>query len=457
MKPVIIIAIAFVFLFVPTTAYGAEGYFEYDYGKQVSRPPTVCIFQPDDSRIDEQRWNRWYSEMKFALDTWRSILNQSGDGNWDITTVNVPLDKLDLLNFSKCDITVQFVDKPYLENGEYANALGWWRTGNITIVYSEYEFCGKEYFSEYKIMINKYCFGNNIERPKLMASVLQHEFGHAIGMGHFVSYSYVSMQNWYDYGIGYPSIMTPMPPNEELKEITQIDIIEVREIYGERGFGKKINFPAPVFNEPVIPEPIIPVADLRNIYVSGNSETTTISGNVPDKLFKRGTFLEIIIQKPDGSIESKATTVSKTYHKYEYPLTFGSSSQVGMYEISLKFDGTVFEKIPINVIKESSTPNIINELPTEIQERIPEWLKNNAKWWAEGQIDDDSFIQGIQFLIKEGIMTISSTEQKTVGSDNEIPSWVRNNAKWWAEGQISEGDFVRGIEYLVEKRILNVN
>ena len=40
---------------------------------------------------------------------------------------------------------------------------------------------------------------------------------------------------------------------------------------------------------------------------------------------------------------------------------------------------------------------------------IPSWVKTNAGWWAEGQIDDDSFVQGIQFLIKEGIITISTT------------------------------------------------
>ena len=39
---------------------------------------------------------------------------------------------------------------------------------------------------------------------------------------------------------------------------------------------------------------------------------------------------------------------------------------------------------------------------------VPEWIKNNAGWWAEGAIDDNSFVQGIQFLIKEGIMSISS-------------------------------------------------
>ncbi len=39
---------------------------------------------------------------------------------------------------------------------------------------------------------------------------------------------------------------------------------------------------------------------------------------------------------------------------------------------------------------------------------IPAWIKNNAGWWADGSIDDSSFVQGIQFLIKEGIMKIQS-------------------------------------------------
>jgi len=38
--------------------------------------------------------------------------------------------------------------------------------------------------------------------------------------------------------------------------------------------------------------------------------------------------------------------------------------------------------------------------------QIPAWIKNNAGWWADGSIDDNSFVQGIQYLIKEGIMKI---------------------------------------------------
>jgi len=38
---------------------------------------------------------------------------------------------------------------------------------------------------------------------------------------------------------------------------------------------------------------------------------------------------------------------------------------------------------------------------------IPDWVKNNAGWWADGQIDDNSFVSGLQWLISNGIMKIS--------------------------------------------------
>ena len=37
---------------------------------------------------------------------------------------------------------------------------------------------------------------------------------------------------------------------------------------------------------------------------------------------------------------------------------------------------------------------------------IPGWIKTNAGWWADGQIDDDSFVSGLQWLISNGIMKI---------------------------------------------------
>ncbi len=87
---------------------------------------------------------------------------------------------------------------------------------------------------------------------------------------------------------------------------------------------------------------------------------------------------------------------------------------------------------------------------------IPDWIKNNAGWWADGSIDDGSFVQGIQFLIKEGIMKIPQTEQGSGGSTTGIPDWIKNNAGWWADGSIDDGSFVQGIQFLIKEGIMKI-
>ena len=49
---------------------------------------------------------------------------------------------------------------------------------------------------------------------------------------------------------------------------------------------------------------------------------------------------------------------------------------------------------------------------------VPEWIKNNAGWWAEGAIDDKIF-QGIEFLIKENVLRIPPTSSGESSGSNE--------------------------------------
>ncbi|MCH7965918.1 MAG: hypothetical protein IIB02_00615 [Thaumarchaeota archaeon] len=88
---------------------------------------------------------------------------------------------------------------------------------------------------------------------------------------------------------------------------------------------------------------------------------------------------------------------------------------------------------------------------------IPDWVKNNAGWWAAGEIDDNSFVQGIQFLIKVGLMKIPATEQGLVSQDNEIPDWIKNNAGWWAAGEIDDNSFVQGIQFLIKVGLMKIS
>jgi len=88
------------------------------------------------------------------------------------------------------------------------------------------------------------------------------------------------------------------------------------------------------------------------------------------------------------------------------------------------------------------------------QTSIPDWIKNNAGWWATDQIDDSAFLKGIQYLIKEGIMIIPSTEASESMGSQVVPAWIKNNAGWWATDQIDDSAFVQGIQYLVQNGII---
>ena len=58
-----------------------------------------------------------------------------------------------------------------------------------------------------------------------------------------------------------------------------------------------------------------------------------------------------------------------------------------MYVVSI-MDGSIFKIEPKDTV-------------------IPDWIKNNAGWWADGQLDDSSFVSGLQWLISNGIMSVS--------------------------------------------------
>jgi len=93
----------------------------------------------------------------------------------------------------------------------------------------------------------------------------------------------------------------------------------------------------------------------------------------------------------------------------------------------------------------------------KIEERtIPYWVKNNAEWWAEDMISDDDFISGIEYLIKNQIINISS-QNINENSSKVMPSWIKNNAGWWADGKISDEGFLSGIKYLIENSVIKVN
>jgi hypothetical protein len=87
---------------------------------------------------------------------------------------------------------------------------------------------------------------------------------------------------------------------------------------------------------------------------------------------------------------------------------------------------------------------------------IPSWIKSSAKYWKEGQIGDVEYVQGMKYLIQNGVMQIPDSA-KPVAKSSNIPSWVKNTAGWWADGSISDGEFVSSMQYLVAAGMISTS
>ena len=86
---------------------------------------------------------------------------------------------------------------------------------------------------------------------------------------------------------------------------------------------------------------------------------------------------------------------------------------------------------------------------------IPDWVKSIAGFWNAGDINDESFLEAISYLIENNILVVPPTE---AGADTgaTVPEWVKNTAGWWAEGQIDDEAFVNALQYLIQQGLVQV-
>ena len=94
---------------------------------------------------------------------------------------------------------------------------------------------------------------------------------------------------------------------------------------------------------------------------------------------------------------------------------------------------------------------------------IPSWIKNNAGWWSNDNITENEFLTGIEYLINNDIIVITNSpdsERSEFFIDfsytNLVPDWIKNNAGWWADGQIDDNSFVSGIQWLISNNIIKM-
>ncbi|MHA7734559.1 peptidase [Nitrosopumilus sp. S6] len=171
------------------------------------------------------------------------------------------------------------------------------------------------------------------------------------------------------------------------------------------------------------------------IPTSGSSKEIILTGSIQNH--KRGVPLSIELTNPDGTKQNFAASLSNS-GGYRSMFTVQPNTLPGTYFVYLSYDGKNIGTLSFSVVSEN----------------VPDWVKNNARWWSSDNISDGEFINGIEHLIDTGVISIEPSERSLI--EQEIPDWIKNTAKWWADDQIPEGEFIKSIQYLVKKGIIRI-
>ena len=70
-----------------------------------------------------------------------------------------------------------------------------------------------------------------------------------------------------------------------------------------------------------------------------------------------------------------------------------------------------------------------------------------AEMWVNGDINDDEFLVNVEHLIEKNIITIQSD---SITKTSQLPDWLVNNAGWWAARILTNSDFNFDPEYAKE-------
>lgn len=119
------------------------------------------------------------------------------------------------------------------------------------------------------------------------------------------------------------------------------------------------------------------------------------------------------------------------------------------------------------------TQKLTETLEESVNTEVPEWIKKNAGWWGQGQINDETFTNGIGFLIQNQIIDVPGLVKPNISPEKldplsapvsepetefspVVPNWIKNNALWWSEDKLTDNEFLTGIKYLLENEIIKV-
>ncbi len=84
---------------------------------------------------------------------------------------------------------------------------------------------------------------------------------------------------------------------------------------------------------------------------------------------------------------------------------------------------------------------------------VPSSIRDTGLWWSEGLVDRNDFDQSIRVLINQDLIRPTLIKEN---NQTSIPDWIKGSSRMWALGQIDDDTYLMFIQYLISNGIMKI-